>query len=80
MKSKKTRFQRFFKDISLHTPFTAMLLLLIVLWLIFSTGMFFSELNAKGSSIGSYGDALYWGALHLAPQELLIRRYLMRPD
>lgn len=63
MKSKKTktRFQRFFKDISVHTPFTTMLLLLILLWLIFSAGMFFSELNVKGSSIDSYGDALYWG-------------------
>ncbi|WP_245597624.1 ion channel [Psychromonas aquimarina] len=49
------------KDISAHTPFTEMLLLLIVLWLIFSAGVYYSELAASGSSIHSYGDALYWG-------------------
>jgi voltage-gated potassium channel len=55
------RSNRFISDISTHTPFTKMLLLLIVLWLLFSAGMYFSELNKEGASIKSYADALYWG-------------------
>lgn len=55
------RYQRFIKDISVHTPFTEMLALLVVLWLTFSAGMYFSELNVAGSPIHTYGDALYWG-------------------
>jgi voltage-gated potassium channel len=38
-----------------------MVLLLILLWLMFSTGVYLSELNIEGSSIRSFGDALYWG-------------------
>lgn len=52
---------RFISDISTHTPFIKMLLLLIVLWLLFSAGMYFSELNTEEAPIKSYGDALYWG-------------------
>ena len=55
------RFNRFMKDISIHTPFIEMLVLLVVLWLIFSAGMYFSELSVESSPIHSYGDALYWG-------------------
>lgn len=61
MKRYPTRFKRFIKDISVHTPFTEMLVLLIVLWLIFSAGMYFSESSIEESSIHSYGEALYWG-------------------
>jgi len=57
----RARFKRFIKDISVHTPFVKMVLLLIVLWLIFSAGMHLSENNIEGASINSYGDALYWG-------------------
>ena len=60
-----TRFKRFIKDISVHTPFTTMLLLLIVLWLIFSAGIYFAEQNVEGAHINSYGDALYWGVAAL---------------
>jgi voltage-gated potassium channel len=56
-----TRSKRFLKDISAHTPFTKMVKLLIVLWLIFSAGLYFAELNIEGAHIKSYGDALYWG-------------------
>lgn len=38
-----------------------MILLLFILWLIFSAGFFFAERNAEGATITSYGDALYWG-------------------
>jgi voltage-gated potassium channel len=38
-----------------------MVLLLIVLWLIFSAGMYLSERGIAGTSITSFGEALYWG-------------------
>ena len=56
-----TRFKRFIKDVSVHTPFTKMVLLLLVLWLTFSAGFYLAERDIEGSSIDSYGDALYWG-------------------
>ncbi len=55
------RFKRFIKDISIHTPFIKMLLLLTVLWLLFSAGVYCAELHAEGTTISSYGKALYWG-------------------
>ncbi len=55
------RFTRFIKDISAHTPFTKMVLLLIVLWLMFSAGVYLAERSIEGASIKSYGEALYWG-------------------
>ena len=56
-----TRFKRFIKDVSAHTPFTKMVIALILLWLLFSTGVYLAERNVEGSSINSYGEALYWG-------------------
>ncbi len=56
-----SRFKRFFQDVSAHTPFTTMVLLLIVLWLIFSGGVYLAERGIAGTSIDSYGKALYWG-------------------
>jgi voltage-gated potassium channel len=58
---RRARYQRFFKDISVHTPFTSMVLLLVVLWLAFSAGLYLAERGMQGSSIDSYGEALYWG-------------------
>ncbi len=58
---RNTRLKRFIKDISVHTPFTKMILLLVVLWLSFSTGIYFAEKGIEGAAITSYGDALYWG-------------------
>lgn len=57
----QTRFRRFLKDISVHTPFTKMVLLLVLLWVIFSAGMYLAEQGVNGASIHSIGDALYWG-------------------
>lgn len=57
----RTRFKRFIDDIATYTPFTKMVFLLIVLWLIFSTGVYLAERSMDGSPIGSYGEALYWG-------------------
>ena len=56
-----TRFKRFLKDVSVHTPFIKMIFLLIVLWLIFSTALYMAERGVDGASINSYGEALYWG-------------------
>ena len=61
-----TRFKRFLKDISIHTPFTKMVFLLIILWLIFSAGMYLAEQGIEGASIDSFGDALYWGLAALS--------------
>lgn len=56
-----TRLKRFIKDIAVHTPFTRMVLLLFILWLVFSTGVYLAERNVEGASISSFGEALYWG-------------------
>ena len=55
------RFKRFLRDVSTHTPLIKMVYLLIFLWVMFSTGLYFAEMNNGGSSINSYGEALYWG-------------------
>jgi len=55
------RFRRFIKDVSVHTPFVKMVLLLVVMWLLFSAGVFYLEQGVDGTPIHSYGDALYWG-------------------
>ena len=57
----RMRFKRFIKDVSAHTPFSKMVLLLILLWLVFSAGMYLAESNVEGAAIASYGEALYWG-------------------
>jgi len=56
-----TRFKRFIQDVSVHTPFTKMVILLIMLWLMFSAALFLAEQGIEGTSINSYGKALYWG-------------------
>ena len=63
MKSKKphARFKRFLSDISVHTPFTRMIILLIILWLLFSSGVYLAEQSSNNASITSYAEALYWG-------------------
>jgi voltage-gated potassium channel len=38
-----------------------MIVLLILLWLIFSAGLYFAEHGIEGRAITSYGKALYWG-------------------
>jgi voltage-gated potassium channel len=60
-KKPRTRVRRFVGDISAHTPFTKMVFLLVVLWLIFSAGVYLAERDVEGTSINSFGAALYWG-------------------
>lgn len=59
--SRRARFKRFLGDVLKHTPFIQMVLLLIVLWLIFSAGLFWAEKGIAGTTIASYVEALYWG-------------------
>ena len=56
-----TRFKRFAADVVTHTPFLRMIILLIVLWLAFSAGLFLAERHAENTTINSFGKALYWG-------------------
>ena len=57
----KTRFKRFMSDISVHTPFVEMIVLLAGLWLVFAAGLLLAEQQAATPAINSYGEALYWG-------------------
>jgi voltage-gated potassium channel len=58
---KHTRLKRFIKDIWVHTPFIKMIVLLVALWLCFSTILYFAERSTQGAAINSFGSALYWG-------------------
>ncbi|NNE62671.1 MAG: two pore domain potassium channel family protein [Gammaproteobacteria bacterium] len=55
------RSKRFIRNVILHTPIIKASALLIVLWLLFSAGIYYGEMGVEGSSINSYGKALYWG-------------------
>ena len=55
------RLVRFSEDVFTHTPFLKMVLLLIVLWLLFALGLYYGEHEVVGTTITSYGRALYWG-------------------
>lgn len=57
----RTRFKRFIKDVFVHTPFTKSVLLLVALWLLFAAGIYWAERGVEGSSVRSFGEALYWG-------------------
>jgi len=52
--------KRFINDILKYTPFLKIISLLVVLWLIFSAALFFSERGIDGTSITTYEHALYW--------------------
>ena len=53
--------RKFIRDVVLHTPILKMTFLLVVLWMLFSAGIYFGEIGAEGTKITSYGKALYWG-------------------
>jgi voltage-gated potassium channel len=53
--------RKFISDVVTHTPILKMTLLLVVLWMIFAAGLYFAERGAEGTTITSYGRALYWG-------------------
>ena len=53
--------RRFLNDISVHTPFIRMVLLLVTMWIMFSAALYLSEQGIVASAIDSYDKALYWG-------------------
>lgn len=60
-RSLKRRSKKFIRDAVIHTPVIKMVILLVALWMLFSASIFFAEQGAEGSTITSYGKALYWG-------------------
>jgi len=63
-KTKKTanwKGRKFIRDVVVHTPILKMTFLMIILWMLFSAGVYFGERGAEGTTITSYGRALYWG-------------------
>ena len=48
-------------DVMIHTPVIKMAFLLLTLWVLFAAGLYFAERGAEGTTITSYGRALYWG-------------------
>ncbi len=63
-KSKKSlskRSKKFAHDVLVYTPILRLVFLLVILWMVFAAGLYFSERGAEGTSITSYGKALYWG-------------------
>lgn len=60
LKLRRNRLRRFVRDVVVDTPLVRILLLLVVLWLLFSGGVYLAEQDAAGSPIGSFGEALYW--------------------
>ena len=50
----------FLRVIVTQTPFVPMFSLVMILWLLFSTGFYFAEQGASGSGIDHYGNALWW--------------------
>ena len=48
-------------EIVARTPFLRMIFLLVLLWLVFSSGLYFAERGIEDTKITSFGNALYWG-------------------
>jgi len=60
-RKRNSRIRRFFRDVTTHTPFTRMVLLLVCLWLLFCGALYLAENGSPNASITTYGEALYWG-------------------
>jgi voltage-gated potassium channel len=60
------RFRKFVEEIVNRTLFLQMVALLAFLWLVFAAAIFMVERGADGSSIRSFGDAMYWGVAALS--------------
>lgn len=60
------RFQKFVGEIVHRTLFLQMVALLAFLWLVFAAAIFIAERDVDGSSIRSFGDAMYWGIAALS--------------
>jgi len=51
------------RDLVFETPFFVMVPIIVVLLLLFSAGIYFAEVGAAGSSVNSYGEALWDGVV-----------------
>jgi voltage-gated potassium channel len=60
------RFRKFVEEIVNRTLFLQMVALLAFLWLVFAAAIFMVERGVEGSSIRSFGDAMYWGVAALS--------------
>jgi voltage-gated potassium channel len=60
-RSLRSRSKKFIEDVIVHTQILKLTLLLVLLWLLFSAALYFAERGAEGTTITSYGRALYWG-------------------
>ena len=60
------RFRKFVEEIVNRTLFLQMVALLAFLWLFFAAAIFMAERGVEGSSIHSFGDAMYWGVAALS--------------
>jgi voltage-gated potassium channel len=49
------------REVYRRTPIVKLTLLLILSWMLFAAALFHVEHNAEGTSIITYGRALYWG-------------------
>ena len=57
----RKRSKKFILDVFYHTPVVKITFLLVILWLLFSAGIYLGEVGAEGTKITTYGKALYWG-------------------
>jgi len=60
-KSLTRRSRKFIRDVLIHTPILKMAFFLVISWMVFSAGLYFGERGAEGTTITTYGRALYWG-------------------
>jgi voltage-gated potassium channel len=61
VRSRRSRSRKFIRDVLAHTPVLRMAFLLLALWMLFSGGLYLAEQGAEGTTITTYGRALYWG-------------------
>ena len=61
VRSRRYWSRKFIRDVLAHTPVLRMAFLLLVLWMLFSAGLYLAEDGAEGTTITTYGRALYWG-------------------
>lgn len=59
--SETSRITRYFHDIISRTSLLQAVCGLVILWLLFSAGLYVAETSADEAVIDSYWDALYWG-------------------
>ncbi len=60
-RSFSNRSKKIIRDVFVHTPVLKWAFLLVILWMLFAVGLYYGERGVEGTSITSYGRALYWG-------------------